>query len=484
MKSPLIAAMCCVLLSVTNSRADVLNWLTDSVIPGTESITPGPGVQLANWNTDSHNLKYAILDHYTLTGSSFANSWLNGTSFGTSDLTNANLSGANLSGAYFEWCKASGANFTNATISGTEVMPGTTDVSGMTYLGLNGFTSTQLYSTASYKNKNLSYIYFSGTLSMMSLDMRGQNLTSSYMGSMTLTGTNFTGANLTGAKMFNCNVQSVNFTDAVVKGASLESAYNLTKEQIYSTASYKNKDLGSISLTYANMPSCNLSGQNMIGATLYGATLTGANLSNANLTDASLSNANLTSANMTGADLTHAILSGANLTGVTGTANRHNTIWVDRTFWLDNSTPGFHLVSGERFRMGMGTVTMSSNGAWQMDQGSLLNMTIYGSTATAGLTMNDIVDLGGTLQIDWRFNSFDPQLIGKEFRIFNWNGHLAAGDCFDSVVINSMDPRYTAVWDTSRLYTDGVIVLTEVPEPMTLALLAVGVAAVRRMRGA
>jgi hypothetical protein len=48
------------------SRADIFRWDNGQLIPGTEGITPGPGVQL-----DHHELGYAELSSRNLTDSRF-----------------------------------------------------------------------------------------------------------------------------------------------------------------------------------------------------------------------------------------------------------------------------------------------------------------------------------------------------------------------------------------------------------------------------
>ncbi len=52
-----------VLLGFLRSSAvygEIVNWQTGQTIPGTELITPGPGIQLSFfWNTAEHNLRYA-----------------------------------------------------------------------------------------------------------------------------------------------------------------------------------------------------------------------------------------------------------------------------------------------------------------------------------------------------------------------------------------------------------------------------------------
>src|SRR5690348_7224628 len=100
-------------------RADIYRWDNDQLIPGTEGIEPGPGIDLSGWNTDSHNLRYGDFS-VDLSNSNFSNSWLDNAHFRTPDfsgranLTNANLSGANLAGANLEFSTLTNANFTGA----------------------------------------------------------------------------------------------------------------------------------------------------------------------------------------------------------------------------------------------------------------------------------------------------------------------------------------------------------------------------------
>ena len=55
----LFVLCCCWVLGHPTARADIFRWDTGELIPGTEGIEPGPGVDLAVWRTDDHNLRYA-----------------------------------------------------------------------------------------------------------------------------------------------------------------------------------------------------------------------------------------------------------------------------------------------------------------------------------------------------------------------------------------------------------------------------------------
>ncbi len=136
------------------AQADIFRWDNGQLIPGTEGITPGPGVQL-----DHHELAYAVLYHLDLTDSRFDFSNLTNADLRESKLTSANLTGAVETGAFF-----------SDTTS-------------------RGFTAALLYSTQSYQAKNLSGIGL-GVNNLTGWDFREQNLTNGSLESYTLTNAN------------------------------------------------------------------------------------------------------------------------------------------------------------------------------------------------------------------------------------------------------------------------------------------------------
>jgi uncharacterized protein YjbI with pentapeptide repeats len=114
----LLAFMHFVLFS--DVQADIFRWDNGQLIPGTEAITPGPGVQL-----NDRQLIYA--------------------SVGSTDLSNANFSNSNLTNAYLHESTLTGANLSGAVVK----WAGFGDTTS------RGFTKEQLYSTASYQARNL-----------------------------------------------------------------------------------------------------------------------------------------------------------------------------------------------------------------------------------------------------------------------------------------------------------------------------------------
>ncbi|MCE5278311.1 MAG: PEP-CTERM sorting domain-containing protein [Planctomycetaceae bacterium] len=76
---------------------------------------------------------------------------------------------------------------------------------------------------------------------------------------------------------------------------------------------------------------------------------------------------------------------------------------------------------------------------------------------------------GATLEIAW-YNGFEA-VAGQSFQLFDINGGAINGT-FALVTPGFSNPDLT--WDLSHLYTSGTITVTGIPEPATMALLAVG----------
>jgi uncharacterized protein YjbI with pentapeptide repeats len=319
------------------SSADIFRWDTGQVIAGTQGITPGPGVRLDNrhlpyanlkdldlhgasfWSANlsfadlgGSNLANAFLDGATLAsanlaGTDLANTYINGSlasanlaganltnaTFQGAAFANANLAGANLTGARFDHrSRFTGANLAGAIVTGADFSVATA----------SGFTKEQLYSTASYQQKNLQGIglseYILGLAAQSNLadwDFNHQNLTNAIFEKAMLTRANFTGANLTNASFYLATMTDANLAGAMVTGADFSATIGFSKEQLYSTASYQQKNLQRIGLggdghllgIQRDLTGWDFSGQDLTGARLRLATLTDANLTGAIVTGAS-----------------------------------------------------------------------------------------------------------------------------------------------------------------------------------------------------
>jgi uncharacterized protein YjbI with pentapeptide repeats len=167
--------------------------LTGANVQGADFGQAGAGFTAAQlYSTASYqsgDLSGLGLYSNNLTGWNFAGKTLTFAYLGSSNLTNANLMGANLEGATFGF-----ANMTNANLSGAIIR--------RAYMyGLTGFTSAQLYSTASYQAHDLfgtqwNYDDLSGW------NFSGQNLQNAVFGA-TITGADFSGADTRGVRQFN-----------------------------------------------------------------------------------------------------------------------------------------------------------------------------------------------------------------------------------------------------------------------------------------
>ena len=163
--------------------ADIYRWDNGQVIPGTEGITPGPGVQL-----DHRALEYAGLVKLDLTGVELRIIESPPTRIClSSTLTRTNLTEANLTGARSvfldaDQCQPDGgqshrrvAGFLNADRCQPEWGGG--HGANLSDTTSRGFTQAQLASTASYQAKNLQGIGLRVN-DLTSWDFSDQNLTS------------------------------------------------------------------------------------------------------------------------------------------------------------------------------------------------------------------------------------------------------------------------------------------------------------------
>ncbi len=357
----------CTFLSTSATIAQIVNWQTGKVIPGTESIALGPLLRLSEWNTNEHHLRFADLSQRNLRGSSFFQVWLDSSrwqgsnianglfsqsslqdsDFSNADLSesyfpdtslkNANLSSANLSFAnFFDHTDLTGANLTGANIEGANF--GATFGNGRSAVG---FTQDQLRSTASYQHRNLRDVAFD---------------------SLNLTNWDFTNQDLSGAQFQNTTLGGAVFAGATITSARFRDSNGMTKEQLYSTASYQQRNLTNVALP-SNLANWDFSNQDLSGASLEDARVEGALFTDANITNTDFINtvgltkeqvystASYKSKNLQGVRLYGKILSGWDLSGqdlsnaALGSTTLTNTDFTNAVvrgteFWAVNNPNG------------------------------------------------------------------------------------------------------------------------------------------------
>lgn len=211
----------------------------------------------ADWKCDYENYNGQDLSNQVFDGKQNSNLYYRYTTWVGANLSNSQF--GIILGTYpnqhGQKVYLTGADFTNANLTG--ILFGCEPINGVSaqaylddaifinsyityanFYGVSSFTKEQLYSSASYKNKDLTGIVLA-VKNLSDWDFSGQNLTSVNFGYSTLTG--------------------ANFTDAIISNSNLNAA---SKEQIYSTKSYKEKNLRGVVLP--NVSGWDLSAQNLM----------------------------------------------------------------------------------------------------------------------------------------------------------------------------------------------------------------------------
>ena len=240
-------------LGQSSADADVYNWQTRELIPGTAGIVPGPGVDFsADDFPPRPDLRYADFSGgLDLTRSDFE----------IADLSYALFEGANLTDASLDHTILTGADFNDAIIPGASFRRS----------GKN-LTFEQLASTASYQEKDLRGIEIN--IDMRNWDLSGQDLRDA----------DFFGARLGGADLTGAIVNGTQFPWRAGHDQDFIDAF-FTKDQLYSTASYQAKDLRRIAIVNSDLSGWDFSGQD-----LRCTEFAGSNLQNADLSDTDLRN--------------------------------------------------------------------------------------------------------------------------------------------------------------------------------------------------
>jgi uncharacterized protein YjbI with pentapeptide repeats len=217
--------------------------------------------------------------------------------FRQANLSFADFGGSNLARARFDLSVLEGANFTDALVQGA----GFAD---------SDLTAAQLYSTASYKQQDLSGVEFGyGRIEPLGVNTD-------------LTGWNFERQNLRRSSFDNVTLVDAVFTDADIRGSSFSNTtdrgFNL--DQLRSTLSYKMGDLTDIRLAWNDLTGWDLKGQNLTNAYLGDTVLRNSDLSGANLTNVDFEFCffECFGSDFTNADLSGAMLKSAHLRSAVG----------------------------------------------------------------------------------------------------------------------------------------------------------------------
>jgi uncharacterized protein YjbI with pentapeptide repeats len=261
---------------------NVLGWSNRDLTKAYLFRTSAPQYRVSTTTLDDAYLAEANLrniqgDNTVARGADFSRANLETARLVNSDLSGALFVDANLKQAYMSDANLTGANFSGANILDAE-FGGTTD---------EGFTSLQLYQTASYQQ---------GTLNGVALSANN------------LSGWNFSGQRLDGAEFKDTTLTGASFLNAVITNAAFAGS-NLAPAQLYETKSYKDKQLDGVQFEVMNIGGWDFSDQSLVRAGLTPTQMSGAIFDRAKLPQVSIgggqflvqSDVSFRSADLTGA---------------------------------------------------------------------------------------------------------------------------------------------------------------------------------------
>ena len=140
----------------------------------------------------------------------------------------------------------------------------------------------------------------------------GSNLTNANFNSATLNDTDFTDTNLTNANFTKATLTGANLSGAEIRGAKFANATGFTSEMLCSTASYANKDLSGVYVSYVTIDGVNFDGVNLSDVSFSFCTISNVDFTKTATPDFNLSlySSTISNVNFTGLNLEKVELSG------------------------------------------------------------------------------------------------------------------------------------------------------------------------------
>ena len=191
-------------------------------------------MEYANFN--GSNLVRAKFKECNLQNANFENTNLNETRFLKSDLRGVSLFEATVIHAEFTECDLEGVDFSNCVNSSSHFTSIQRQYNNRVKIFRKdtpnknrGAIWNSYFTDCNLQNTNFSNMRGTGESEFGSCDMRGANLSKSYLGNCffkfsDLRGANLAGADLRGAKLNDCDLRDANLSGALLSGANLEGA--------------------------------------------------------------------------------------------------------------------------------------------------------------------------------------------------------------------------------------------------------------------
>jgi uncharacterized protein YjbI with pentapeptide repeats len=345
-----------------------------------------------------------------------------GVRFWYSDLTGWDLRDQDLTNSGFHSCTLAGVNFSGAVIRGVNLASATA----------RGFTLEQLYSTASYQQRDLQEV---------NLDANS------------LEGADLSSQDLRRASFQNARMTSVNLTGSLIQGADIDPKppYGFIAEQLYSTASYQDFDLRGVSFNSANLNGWKFSDQNLMGASFERAQLGAADFRRADLRGTIFEVPSRFSPTvMTNAIRPNGMIAGLNLANDERLVIRNFNLEYVAQSEYGNSKPSRPT-----------RILVQQEASFSASSVLELRFDDAGWASTIAFAPRTAVQLGGVLRLEFADGVDPSNHFGRTFQVFDWTNVAPTGHF-------AIESPYQ--WDVSGLYTTGHITL--IPEPASCVLVA------------
>jgi hypothetical protein len=121
--------------------------------------------------------------------------------------------------------------------------------------------------------------------------------------------------------------------------------------------------------------------------------------------------------------------------------------------------------------------TLSVGGTYTQNGGATLQLNLSDPTKYDVLHVTGSAALGGTLSVTFAVGAAAPQ-VGDVYHLLD---AASISGSFSTIQLPPLDP--SMAWDTSQLYTTGSLAIVAVPEPASVTMFVIGLAAMFACRG-